>query len=145
VIVERAAFSGVQVIMRIRAADANRRTVGRSNWRFPGFLYFCSECGTVYYSRFSKNAKGVYRYYTCGCPMAHGKRHWPNSGTVRQHKLLTEIVEALRGVFAVADTFVERRWRGRRSSVRPIGMRPQRCGRRSRHLRESPRKSREPA
>ena len=39
--------------------------------------------------------------------MAHGKKHSPNSGTVREDKLLTEIVDAVSEVFTDVDGFVE--------------------------------------
>src|SRR5205807_2692355 len=60
----------------------------------------------VFYARQSKNENGDYRYYTCGCRMAHGKKHCPNSGTVREAELVERIRKAASVVFADADAMV---------------------------------------
>ncbi|MEA2708374.1 MAG: site-specific recombinase [Phycisphaerales bacterium] len=104
-IIDRVSFDRVQQLAPTRAPGMRGKAGSRSTWPFSGFL-FCSECGSVYYARRSKNTKGDYRYYTCGCRMAHGKKHCPNSGTVREDQLIERIQQAAREVFADAEAFI---------------------------------------
>lgn len=64
---------------------------------------FCAECGCVYYCRKSKNAKGEYRYYSCGRRMAKRAGECRNTATVREDRLLARIQTAMTAVFDDMD------------------------------------------
>lgn len=64
---------------------------------------FCAECGSVYYCCKSKNAKGEYRYYSCGRRMAKRAGECGNRATVREDKLLARIQTAMAAVFDDMD------------------------------------------
>lgn len=64
---------------------------------------FCGECGCVYYCRKSKNAKGEYRYYSCGRRMAKRAGECGNTATVREDRLLARIQAAMTAVFDNMD------------------------------------------
>lgn len=64
---------------------------------------FCAGCGGVYYCRKSKNAKGEYRYYSCGRRQGHGVKACDNTAAVREDKLLGRIQAAMSAVFDDMD------------------------------------------
>lgn len=64
---------------------------------------FCSGCGGVYYCRRSKNAKGDYRYYSCGNRMAKRAGACGNGATVREDRLMDRIQAAMSAVFDDMD------------------------------------------
>lgn len=68
---------------------------------------FCAGCGSVYYSRKSKNAKGEYRYYSCGQRYAIGPEACANTAAVREDKLMARIQGAMSAVFEDMDAVLD--------------------------------------
>lgn len=64
---------------------------------------FCACCGSVCYSRKSRNAKGEYRYYGCGRRQSIGPDACVNAATIREDKLLARVHEGMSAVFADLD------------------------------------------
>ena len=64
---------------------------------------FCAGCGDVYYCRKSKNAKGEYRYYSCGRRMAKRAGDCSNTASVREDRLVARIQSAMTAVFDDMD------------------------------------------
>lgn len=64
---------------------------------------FCGCCGNVCYSRKSKNAKGEYRYYSCGRRQGLGRDMCGNTGHVREDLLMDRVQAAMESVFADMD------------------------------------------
>ncbi len=85
------------------AANARSRPRAATELRpFTRHLY-CGTCGSVYYSRKSKNAKGEYRYYGCGRRQVHGTEACDNRATIREDKLLARVQGAMTAVFEDMD------------------------------------------
>jgi site-specific DNA recombinase len=104
-IIDPLIFDRVQETLAGRAKPTHGHRVSRGLRPFTGFL-FCDECGSVYYSRKSENAKGTYHYYNCGCRQVHGKDACPNSRSVREDHLMSRVMDACAGVFEDADAIV---------------------------------------
>jgi len=73
---------------------------------FTGHL-FCESCGSAFYARKSKNAKGEYVYYQCGCRQRRGPESCANSITLREDKLLAGLQDVCAQVFNDIDAMVE--------------------------------------
>jgi site-specific DNA recombinase len=73
---------------------------------FTGMI-FCEECGSVCYQRTSKNHKGEYRYYSCGCRQRNGPGACDNRASVREDLLMERIKRTYEEVFADADSIIE--------------------------------------
>ncbi len=104
-IVEKVEFDRVQQMLDARSGARGPRAAKEVR-PFTGFL-FCGECGSVFYSRKSKNAKGEYRYYNCGCRQKGGPGACPNSATVREDKLMDKVLEVCTDLFEDTDAIVE--------------------------------------
>jgi site-specific DNA recombinase len=70
-------------------------------------LLRCGCCGSSYYSRKSKNAKGEYIYYNCGYRQRMGPDVCSNSKSLREDGLLADFQTATRIVFDRLDTLIE--------------------------------------
>ncbi len=70
-------------------------------------LIFCEACGSVCYRRTSRNRKGEYHYYECGCRQRNGPDACRNTGSVREDRLLERITRTYQEVFADADALIE--------------------------------------
>jgi hypothetical protein len=81
-------FEALQKIVKSRSRPRGAAKAVNGIRPFTGHI-FCAECGSVCYHRKSKNAKGEYRYYNCGCRQRQGEEACPNSGSVREDRLLT--------------------------------------------------------
>ena len=73
---------------------------------FTGMI-FCEECGSVCYRRTSKNRKGEYNYYGCGCRQRNGRDACDNGASVREDLLMERIKRTYEEVFADADSIIE--------------------------------------
>ena len=73
---------------------------------FTGMI-FCEECGSVCYQRTSKNHKGEYRYYSCGCRQRNAPGACDNRASVREDLLMERIKRTYEEVFADADSIIE--------------------------------------
>ncbi len=69
-------------------------------------LIFCEACGSVCYRRKSKNNKGEYHYYSCGCRQRVGAHACDNAASVREDLLLDEIASAYEEVFEDTDFII---------------------------------------
>ena len=69
-------------------------------------LIFCEACGSVCYRRKSKNSKGEYHYYSCGCRQRVGAHACDNAASVREDSLLDEIASAYEEVFEDTDFII---------------------------------------
>jgi hypothetical protein len=98
---------------RYESSTTKRSSRLNSNWRptpernhaarvrfapSPGTC-FCANCGNVYYARRSKNAKGEYRYYSCGHRQTQGAEGCDNAASVREDRLMERITTAMQGLF----------------------------------------------
>ena len=69
-------------------------------------LIFCESCGSVCYRRKSKNSKGEYHYYSCGCRQRVGAHACDNAASVREDRLVDEIAAAYEDVFEDTDFII---------------------------------------
>jgi site-specific DNA recombinase len=99
-IIDDATFERVQGRLAVNSKE-HPRDVGELR-PFTRHL-FCAECGCVYYCRKSKNAKGEYRYYSCGRRMAKRAGECGNAATVREDRLVDRIRAAMTAVFDDTD------------------------------------------
>ena len=96
--------AGLRRGVRARPHDGPRL---RSEARpFTG-LIFCETCGSVCYRRTSKNRKGVYNYYNCGCRQRNGPDVCSNAASVREDTLIQLITSTLDEAFEDTDAVVE--------------------------------------
>jgi site-specific DNA recombinase len=72
---------------------------------FTGHL-FCEHCGSAFYARRSKNAKGDYVYYQCGCRQRRGPEACGNSITLREDKLVAGLQDVCAQVFGDIEGMV---------------------------------------
>jgi DNA invertase Pin-like site-specific DNA recombinase len=118
--------------------EAQQRLAGRRRGRpgpylrsearpFTG-LIVCETCGSICYRRKSKNAKGEYHYYGCGCRQRHGPDACENKASIREDLLLQEVTRTFKDLFEDADSIIEeateearRLMRKNRGAVRRIG------------------------
>lgn len=103
-IIDDETFSRAQAQLAANAAD-RPRPVGELR-PFTRHL-FCATCGSVCYSRKSKNSKGEYRYYSCGHRQAVGPEACDNVGSIREDKLMARIQAAMQAVFGDIDAVLE--------------------------------------
>jgi DNA invertase Pin-like site-specific DNA recombinase/cell division septum initiation protein DivIVA len=73
---------------------------------FTGMI-FCEICGSVCYRRTSKNRKGEYNYYGCGCRQRNGPDTCRNAGSVREDELLERVRDTFEAIFDDADSIIE--------------------------------------
>ena len=73
---------------------------------FTGMIY-CEACGSVCYRRTSKNRKGEYHYYGCGCRQRNGRGACGNAASVREDLLMERVNQTCQDVFADADSVIE--------------------------------------
>ena len=73
---------------------------------FTGMI-FCEECGSVCYRRTSKNRKGEYHYYGCGCRQRNGRDACGNAASIREDLLMERVRQTYHEVFADADSVIE--------------------------------------
>lgn len=99
-IIDDASFERVQAQL---AANSVERPRGASELRPFTRHLFCGECGTVYYCRKSKNAKGEYHYYSCGQRMAKRAGECGNRASIREDRLMARVHEAMSAVFEDMD------------------------------------------
>ncbi|GMV98284.1 MAG: hypothetical protein AMXMBFR83_26360 [Phycisphaerae bacterium] len=72
---------------------------------FTGMI-FCEVCGSVCYRRTSRNRKGEYHYYNCGCRQRHGPSACANAAAVREDELMDNIRRTYQAVFDDADSII---------------------------------------
>ncbi|HPP28892.1 MAG TPA: recombinase family protein [Phycisphaerae bacterium] len=70
-------------------------------------LIFCEKCGSVCYRWTSKNRKGEYYYYGCGCRQRNGRDACDNMANIREDLLMDRIKATYQEVFADADSIIE--------------------------------------
>ncbi len=73
---------------------------------FTGMI-FCEVCGSVCYRRTSKNSKGEYHYYGCGCRQRNGRDACGNAGSIREDVLMERITRTYEDIFTDADSIIE--------------------------------------
>ncbi len=95
-----------------RLALHARPRKGNGQLRAPAYrpftgMIFCETCGSVCYRRTSKNRKGEYHYYGCGCRQRNGRDACSNAKNVREDLLMERIKATYAEVFADADSIIE--------------------------------------
>jgi DNA invertase Pin-like site-specific DNA recombinase len=98
-------FERVQAKLAERATPRSGHRVAKGIRPFTGFL-FCESCGSVFYSRISKNSKGLYIYFGCGCRQ-RDRDACSNAASVREDLLLAEVLAAYQSIFDDADLIVD--------------------------------------
>jgi hypothetical protein len=88
------------------ARGSNGQLRAPAHRAFTG-LIFCEVCGSVCYHRFSKNRKGEYHYYSCGCRQRNGSEICGNGGAVREDVLIQAVTQTYQRLFDNVDTLVE--------------------------------------
>jgi len=69
-------------------------------------LVFCGQCGSVCYTRCSKNKKGEYHYLACGYRQRFGADACKNRKGVREDLIVHDAMQALALVFDDTDAIV---------------------------------------
>lgn len=107
-IIDDATFKEAQdrLALHARPRRDNGQLLAPAYRPFTG-LIFCEVCGSVCYRRTSRNRKGEYHYYECGCRQRNGPAACRNTGSVREDLLLERITRTFREVFADADSLIE--------------------------------------
>jgi DNA invertase Pin-like site-specific DNA recombinase len=98
-------FEAVQRLITARSRKTGATKAVNGIRPFTGHI-FCGECGSVCYSRKSKNKKGEYHYYNCGCRQRKGPNACPNSGSVREDKLVDLLVGICGDIIGDADAVI---------------------------------------
>jgi len=80
-------FEAIQQQQKLRARQKGATKAVNGVRPFTGLL-FCHACKSVCYARKSKNSKGEYNSYGCGCRQRKGPQACPHAGTVREDKLI---------------------------------------------------------
>ena len=101
-------FEAVQKLIESRSRPRGAVQAVHGVRPFTGHL-FCKECGSVCYSRKSKNAKWEYHYYNCVCRQRKGPKACPNSGSIREEQ---KRGEQKRGRKPISEEIREREWTG---------------------------------
>ena len=70
-------------------------------------LIFCEVCDSVCYRRKSKNRKGEYHYYGCGCRQRNGPATCSNSSNIREDVLLANVSRAYETLFDDTDSIIQ--------------------------------------
>jgi site-specific DNA recombinase len=94
-------FNAVQEKLISRARPGHEARPFNQLRPFTGQL-FCAGCGKVFYARRSKNAKGEYRYYSCGTRQRLGTDACPCTTSVREDLLEEDLRQGF--AFAFEDT-----------------------------------------
>ncbi|HNQ22461.1 MAG TPA: recombinase family protein [Phycisphaerae bacterium] len=107
-IIDDETFAEVQnrLALHARPRRDNGQLLAPAYRPFTG-LIFCEVCGSVCYRRTSRNRKGEYNYYECGCRQRNGADACRNTGSVREDVLLERIKRTYQEVFADADSLIE--------------------------------------
>ena len=107
-IIDDATFQTAQNRMALHARPRERA----GQLRAPAYrpftgMIFCEVCGSVCYRRTSKNRKGEYHYYGCGCRQRNGPDTCRNAGSIREDKLMADVKLTFEAIFADADSITE--------------------------------------
>ena len=107
-IIDDETFQKVQERLALHAKPRS----GDGQLRAPAFrpftgLIFCEVCGSVCYRRTSRNRKGEYHYYGCGCRQRNGPETCLNAGSVREDVLLERVKQTFSAIFDDADSVIE--------------------------------------
>jgi len=107
-IIDDATFAEAQnrLALHARPQRDNGQLLAPAYRPFTG-LIFCEACGSVCYRRTSRNRKGEYHYYECGCRQRNGPDACRNTGSVREDRLLERIRRTYEAIFADADALIE--------------------------------------
>lgn len=107
-IIDDATFKEAQdrLALHARPRRDNGQLLAPAYRPFTG-LIFCEACGSVCYRRTSRNRKGEYHYYECGCRQRNGPDACRNTGSVREDLLMERITRTYQEVFADADSLIE--------------------------------------
>ena len=106
-IIDDETYARLQHLLGSRARSAGRPQGPRGIRPFTGHVY-CGACGSVCYSRESRNGKGAYRYYACGLRQRHGVDACCNSVSVREDMLMSAVMQSVASIFEQADRIVAR-------------------------------------
>jgi DNA invertase Pin-like site-specific DNA recombinase len=104
-IIPKEDFERVQTKLAERSTPRSGHRVAGGIRPFTGFL-FCGSCGSVCYSRISRNKKGEYFYFACGCRQRN-RDTCSNAASVREDLLLAEVLAAYQSIFDDADLIVD--------------------------------------
>jgi len=107
-IIDDATFKEAQdrLALHARPRRDNGQLLAPAYRPFTGMI-LCEACGSVCYRRTSRNRKGEYHYYECGCRQRNGPQACRNTGSVREDLLMERITRTYQEVFADADSLIE--------------------------------------
>ena len=107
-IIDDATFQEVsnRLALHAKPRKDGGRLVAPAYRPFTG-LIFCEVCGSVCYRSTSRNRKGEYHYYGCGCRQRSGGGACSNRGHVREDKLLDQVRNTFAEIFDDADSIIE--------------------------------------
>jgi DNA invertase Pin-like site-specific DNA recombinase len=107
-LIDDATFQEAQnrLALHARPHPSGSRLLAATRRPFTGII-FCETCGSVCYRRTSKNRKGEYDYYACGCRQRKGRELCSNAASVREDLILQRIKDTYAEVFADADSLIE--------------------------------------
>jgi site-specific DNA recombinase len=69
---------------------------------------FCSVCRSPFYSKKSRNTKGEYHYYSCGCRQRKGPTACLNAASLREDHLLLDFQQMVDVVMDNRDRLIEK-------------------------------------
>jgi hypothetical protein len=98
-------FNAVQEKLVSRARPGHEARPFNQLRPFTGQL-FCGHCGKVFYARRSKNAKGEYRYYSCGTRQRLGTEGCTCGTCVREDLLEADLRQAFDFAFEDTDSLI---------------------------------------
>ena len=104
-IVDDETFTEAQEKLKSRSPEhdgCSHTSMGRA---FTGRL-ICGVCGSVFYSKKSKNEKGEYHYYNCGLRQRKGPLACSNASSVREDQLVKVIDQVTQSIFNDADKLI---------------------------------------
>ena len=98
-------FDRVQEQLQRSGGPNSGKRMTKSTRALTG-LVFCGECGSVCYTRSSKNKKGEYHYLACGHRQRFGADSCSNRKGVREDLIVHDAMHVLASIFDDTDAIV---------------------------------------
>jgi 2-oxo-4-hydroxy-4-carboxy--5-ureidoimidazoline (OHCU) decarboxylase len=98
-------FDRVQAKLSQSGGSNHGKRATKSTRALTGLVY-CGECGSVCYTRKSKNRKGEYHYLACGHRQRFGLDSCENAKSVREDLIVSDAMRVLASIFDDTDAIV---------------------------------------